>query len=229
MGLSSYSFLHLGPRSFRGPLEATQKTEHGSGGNGFAAASDLTSAHQVMHPFILCAILLATVSSAMAEQEWKIRKDVLIYEGVVSGKTIKVVVSEQAFDPSKHKTTELRNQGTEENPNWVGATVDGRTVIGTDQTLPPKGLPQVGRIVVHFGDQKVEVPSALTRNVFLPHLHSPGVFTIATADSIISVSADAKCVLIDLGVGDGGGTSTAFFAVSEDGKASTERPRRPEP
>ena len=175
------------------------------------------------------AILLATIPSAIAEQEWKIRKDVLIYEAVVSGRTIKVVVSEQAFDPSKHKTTELKNQGTEENPNWIGATIDGRTVIGTDQTLPPKGLPQVGQIAVYFGDKKVVVPPAMTCNVFLPHLRTPGVFTIAMADSIISVSADAKCVLIDLGVGDGGGTSSAFFAVSEDGKASSEPPRRPEP
>lgn len=175
------------------------------------------------------AILLATIPNTMADQEWKIRKDVLIYEAVVSGRSIKVVVSEQPFDPSKHKTTELKNQGTEGSPHWVGATVDGRTVIGTDQTLPRKGLPQVGRIVVYFGDKKVEVPAALTCNVFLPHLRTPGVFTIAIADSIISVSADAKCVLIDLGVGDGGGTSSAFFAISEDGKASTDPPRRPEP
>ena len=182
-----------------------------------------------MRSLFIPVLLLAAIPNALAEQEWKIRKDVLIYEAVVSKTSIKVVVSEQAFDPSKHKTTELKDQGTEENPNWVGATVDGRTVIGTDQTLPPKGLPQVGRIVVHFGDKKVEVPSALTCNVFLPHLRTPGVFTIAMADSIISVSADAKCVLIDLGVGDGGGTSSAFFAVSEDGKASSEPPRRPEP
>jgi hypothetical protein len=182
-----------------------------------------------MRPLIMFVLLLAAIPSAVAEQEWKIRKDVLIYEAVVSGRSIKVVISEQAFDPSKHKTTELKNQGTEENPNWIGATIDGRKVIGTDQTLPPKGLPQVGQIVVYFGDKKVEVPSALTCNVFLPHLDDTGDFTIAMADSIISVSADAKCVLIDLGVGDGGGTSTAFFAISEDGKTSTEPPERPEP
>jgi hypothetical protein len=181
-----------------------------------------------MRPSIIFAILLAIVPSARSEQEWNIRKDVLIYEAVVSGTPIKVIVSEQAFDPSKHKTTELTNKGTEENPNWIGA-IDGRTVIGTDQTLPPKGLPQVGQIVVHFGAKKVEIPPALACNVFLPHLRTPGVFTIAMADSIISVSADAKCVLIDLGVGDGGGTATAFFAVSEDGMASTEPPNRPEP
>ena len=182
-----------------------------------------------MRTLIMFAILQVAISNAMADQEWKIRKDVLIYEAVVAGRSIKVVVSEQAFDPGKHKTTELKNQGTEATPNWVGATVDGRTVIGTDKTLPPKGLPQVAQIVVHFGDHVVEVPAAITSNVFLPHLDAPGVFSISGADSIISVSADGKCVLIDLGVGDGGGTATAFFAISDDGKATTEPPRRPEP
>lgn len=116
---------------------------------------------------------MGNAPNVLAEEEWKIRKDVVIYEAIVSGRSIKVVVSEQAVDPSKHKTTELKNQGTEERPNWIGATVDGRTLIGTDQTLPPRGLPQLARIVVCFGDKKVEVPSALTCNVFLPHLHTP--------------------------------------------------------
>lgn len=173
--------------------------------------------------------VLAAIACAHGQQEWKIRTDVVFYEAVVAGKPVKVVISEQAFDPAKHRTTEAENRGTEENPDRVGATVDGKPVIGTDQTLPPKGLPQLGRIVVHFGDRKVEVPASLTSHVFLPHLHDPGVFSLEHAGSVVSVSADAKCVLIELGAGDGGGTSTAFFAVSADGKSSTREPRRPEP
>lgn len=180
------------------------------------------------YPTMIAAWLIA-IPCASGQQKWKIRTDVVIYEAVVAATLIKVVVSEQAFDPSKHKTTELENRGTEEKPNWLGATIDGRPAIGTDQTLPPKGVPQLARIVVHFGDRKVEVPASLTSNVFLPRLHEPGVFTLTEADSIVSVSADAKCVLIDLGVGDGGGTATTFFAVSADGKSTTEPPRRPEP
>jgi hypothetical protein len=182
-----------------------------------------------MRLLILLAILHGAALNILAEQEGKMHTDVLIYESVVAGRVIKVVVSEQPFDPAKHKTTELKNHGSEEAPEWIGATVDGKAVIGTDQTLPPKGLPQLARIVVHFGEHEVEVPPALTSHVFLPHLQAPSIFTLAGADSIISVSADGKCVLIDLGVGDGGGTTTAFFAVSDDGKASSEPPRRPEP
>jgi hypothetical protein len=180
-----------------------------------------------MHYRTIMTVLSMAMPFANAQQEWKIRTDVVLYEAVVAETSIKVVVSEQGFDPDKHQTRELQNRGTEENPNWIGATVDGRPVLGTDQTLPPKGFPQLARLVVHFGDRQVEVPTSLTSNVFLPHLRDPGVFTLLEADSIVSVSTDAKCVLIDLGVGDGGGTTSAFFAVSADGKSTTEPPRRP--
>ncbi|MCU0797117.1 MAG: hypothetical protein MUF31_14425 [Akkermansiaceae bacterium] len=182
-----------------------------------------------MRLLILSTAFLATLACADEQQEWPIRTDVVFYEAVVAGTPIKVVISEKAFDPTKHKTTEAENRGTEENPDWIGATVDGRPVIGTDQTLPPKGLPQLGRIVVHFGDRQVEVPESLTSNVFLPHLHEPAVFNLRDANSIVSISADGKCVQIDLGVGDGGGAGTAFFAVSADGKSTSQQPRRPEP
>lgn len=155
-------------------------------------------------------------------------KGCVIYEAIVSGRAIKVIASEQAFDPSKHKATELKNVGTEENQKWIGATIDGEPVVGTDQTLPPKGFPQLARLAVQFGNVTVEVPVALTRHVFNPHLNDTGTFTTTFADSIFSVSADGKCVLIDLAVGDDGGTSSVFFAISENGQTSTKPPSRPD-
>jgi len=189
--------------------------------------SILKSVHQnPRRTLILFASLLVTASLSSGEQEWKIDTDVVIYEAVVAGTQIKVVISEQAFNPDNHKITEPIKRGTEEAPIWVAATIDGRSVVGTDQTVPPKGLPQLARIVVHFGEQQVEVPDSLTSNVFIPHTSTD--FTVDHAASIISVSSDAKCVLIDLAVGDGGGTSSAFFAVSIDGKTSTQNPSRPD-
>lgn len=181
------------------------------------------------HALMFLAVLPVASPCAHGQQEWKIRRDVVFYEAVVAGTPVKVVISEKAFDPEKHRTTELENRGTEENPDWIGATVDGKRVIGTDQTLPPKGLPQLAGIVVYFGERKVEVPAALTSHVFLPHLHDPGVFTLRHAGGVVSVSSDAKCVRIELGVGDGGGTGTAFFAVSADGESTTKPPGKPEP
>lgn len=178
-----------------------------------------------MHPIFIAFVLLSAISVLHGEQEWKIQTDIVIYEAVVSGTPIKVVISEKAFDPTKHKTTEPSKRGTEDDPIWIPATIDGKPVIGTDSTLPPEGFPQLGRIVVHFGKKKVEVPSSLMSNVFNPHDSTD--FTTEYAHTVISVSSDAKCVLIDLGVGDGGGSSTTFFAVSADGKSTTERPERP--
>jgi len=165
----------------------------------------------------------------MAET-WPIDKDVVIFDGSASGTKIRIEASEKPFQPADHKLTDLHNAGTEQEPNWIGATIDGSPVIGTDQTIPPKGLPQLDRLTVFFGDKKIDVPPKLLHRVFLPHLtHRPGTFTNEYADTIIGVSADAKCVIIDLSVGDGGGTASTVFVVSSDGTSTTEHPRRPEP
>ena len=179
-----------------------------------------------MRPLLSILALLATVSISYGEQEWKIDTDVVIYEAVISGTAIKVVISEKAFNPDNHKIAEPEKRGTAEDQIWVAATIDGMTVVGTDQTVPPKGLPQLARLVVHFGEKQVEVPPALMSHIFIPHGSTD--FDTDQADTIISVSSDAKCVLIDMAVGDGGGTSSVFFAVSANGKTSTKQPSRPE-
>jgi hypothetical protein len=173
--------------------------------------------------------LLLLISTAICSAEtWPIDKDVVIFDGVVASTKIRIEASERPFDPSAHKLTNLHNAGTEKEPNWQGATIDGLPVIGTDQTVPPEGLPQLDRLTVFFGDKKVDVPRKLLHRVFSPHLtHDPGRFTNEYADTIISISADAKCVIIDLGVGDGGGTASTVFVISADGNTTTEYPERP--
>lgn len=180
--------------------------------------------------FLRTAILLLSSTALCVEERWPIDKDVVIFEGIVADTKIRIEGSERSFDPKAHKITDLHNTGTEEEPNWIGATIDDSPVIGTDQTVPPKGLPQLDRLTVFFGDKKIDVPSKLLHRVFMPHLtHGPGKFTNEYADTIISVSADAKCVIIDLGVGDGSGTASTVFVVSSDGTITTEYPQRPEP
>lgn len=69
----------------------------------------------------------------------------------------------------------------------------------------------------------------LLHRVFLPHLtRDPGKFTNEYADTIIGVSADGKCVIVDLVVGDGGGTASTVFVINADGTVTTEYPQRPE-
>lgn len=184
-----------------------------------------------MKQFITTAValvcLIGSLSSLFGE-EWPIAKDVVLYEATVSGKLVKITASERAFDPAAHVTTELSNGGTEDSPNWQGATVDGNKVLGTDQTLPTKGFPQLDELTVYFGDKKVEVPKKLLHNIFSPHLSAKQTsFNSEFASTIISISRDAKCVIIDLGVGDGGGSSNTIFVVSEDGTVKREYPSRP--
>ena len=186
-----------------------------------------------MKTYISVLLLGAVISAADGKDKWKIHKDFVLYESIVAGTKVKVVISEQAFDPSKHRIAEKENIGTNEKPEY-GPTVDYKPVVGnsieTQGQVPPAGSPQLKSIVVHFGEVMVEVPSHLLNNVFFARLSAPGVFSLEYADSIVSISSDAKCVQISLSAGEQEGRhSPVFFAVDKNGRATEEMPLRNQP
>lgn len=94
--------------------------------------------------------------------------------------------------------------------------------------MPRAGIPQLSQIYVQFGDKRIDVPARLLTHVFIPH-RGPAAFDHRYADSLVSVSADGRAVLISLGVGDGGGTGTYSLYVAADGTVTNKEPQRPEP
>ena len=155
-------------------------------------------------------------------------KDSVIYEGAAGETKVKITASTRPFTRADHRTTELRNVGSEEKQNWRSATVDGKQVVGTDQTLPEDGLPQLSALTVWFGDTKVTVPAEYLNHVFLPHTR-PAAIQNGFAHTLVAFSADAKAVLLSLGVGDGGCSATYDLLILADGTVSTSTVQRPEP
>ena len=147
-----------------------------------------------------------------------------LFAATIRGTAISVHAAARPFDPSLHKTTDMVVKGE----TAISATIDGRSVIGMDQTLPSEGTPQLHRVYVQFGKKRVTVPPELLTHVFFPNL-GPANFNHAFGDSMVSVSADGRAVVISLGVGDGGGASTYNLYVGIDGTCTTKEPLRPEP
>ena len=176
--------------------------------------------------FIISAIgAVAIVGRAVA---FEYPRDAVIYEGSVGSTPVKITASARPFDRSAHKVTELRKVGTAEKEDWRSATVDGVDVVGTDQTLPKDGLPQLSSLTIWFGTTKVDVPTRHLHHVFLPHLDA-ATFKESYVHTLIAFSADARAVFISMGVGDGGGSGTYDLRVTADGTVSTEPLHRPEP
>lgn len=155
-------------------------------------------------------------------------KDVVLYEGTVAGQKVAITASARPFSKAAHTTTELRNAGTEAEPDWRPATVEGKAVIGADGMLPKDGWPQLSALTLWFGETKVAVPAEHLHHVFLPHLR-PATIEKGYAHTLVTVSADAKAVLLSLGVGDGGGSGTYDLLITADGTVSTATIQRPEP
>jgi hypothetical protein len=176
--------------------------------------------------FLIGVTGLITLSvSAMA---FDYPKDTVIYEGAVGTTKVKITGSARPFSRALHKTTELRNAGTEEKQDWRSATVDGKEVVGTDQTLPKDGLPQLSSLTVWFGEQRISVPAEFLHHVFLPRL-DPATFAEAYISTIVAFSADGKALYLSLGVGDGGGAGTYDLRIRADGAVSTTPIHSPEP
>ena len=156
-------------------------------------------------------------------------KDAVLYSGSVGGTEVKVTASCRPFDRSAHKTTPLINRGTEDRPDWRSATVDGIDVVGTDETLPKDGTPQLSTMTIVFGTKRVQVPAKHLHHVFLPNLFPATFSSDHYVSTLIAFSADAKAVYISLGVGDGGGAGTYTLFVTDDGKIDSKPIQRPEP
>ncbi|GEP45924.1 hypothetical protein BGE01nite_52150 [Brevifollis gellanilyticus] len=154
--------------------------------------------------------------------------DTVIFEGAAGTTKIKITASTRPFVRAAHKTTELRNAGTQGKQDWRSATVDGKRVIGTDQTLPKDGLPQLSALNIWFGDAKISVPAEHLNHVFLPHM-LPATIQKGYAETLVAISADAKAIHLSLGVGDGGGSGTYDLLIESDGTVSASPVRRPGP
>jgi|GEM_PF-1680463 len=178
--------------------------------------------------FILYVILFAAVFlKALAFAAEKPASDPqLIFSAVVHGTAIKIYIATQPFDPSLYRTTPYTSK--EDGSDWHHATIDGQEVIGTDGLLPKAGRSQLKSLYVMFGKKRVDLDPRLRNCVFNPCMATAS-FNQRYGGNIVSVSEDGQAVLISLGVGDTGASTTHTFYIGADGTTSDREPDRPNP
>jgi hypothetical protein len=164
---------------------------------------------------------LVWVSAILVSAEpHEFKKDFVIYEATVKGKTIKVFLSESPFEPKNYKIT----SGKESWPK-----VNGRTVVGfgeTDANMMT-GLSHLTRLAISFDGHVVEAPKELIAHVFLPCTET--TFDQSFRYGMVSISSDAKAVVVDIGVGDGAWSGHIAFTFTAKGTCSLGVPSPPEP
>ena len=172
---------------------------------------------------VLTVLLLAALPVWAAEKKPAAR---LLFSATVKNVPIAIFVADRAFDPARHRTTPPRNAGTDDDPKWEPATVDGREVVGAGELTP--GKRQLAQLAVQFGKRRIEVPGRLLAHVFEPQL-TLAKFNEIGMTNTVTVSADGRAVLISLGVGDGEYARTISFYVGADGTCTDEPVPRHEP
>ena len=171
-------------------------------------------------PPAVTALLLAALPVCESGKKPAARR---MFSATVQNVPISVFIADRAFDPARHRTTPPRNAGTDEDPKWEPATVDGRDVVGTDE-------PEAGdrQLAVQFGKRRIDVPQRLIAHVFAPQL-STAKFNEVGMTNTVTISADGRAVLIGLAVGDGEYARTVSICVGADGTCTDELVPRYEP
>ncbi len=177
---------------------------------------------------LICAItLMLPVCAATEPREFK--KDFVIYEATLNGKKITIFLSEAPFEPEKHKVTPSSVVGTGDNARAIWPMVDGHEAAGfrdTDVSIM-KGISHLTRLAVSFDGKVVEAPKELIAHVFMPHTDTS--FDSGRRNGMISISSDAKAVVVDLAVGDAAWSGHQAFTFSAAGTCILGIPIPPEP
>ncbi len=198
-----------------------------------------------MKILICTVVLVTTVFAAPKPKEFK--KDLVIYEAAVNGKTIKVFLSESPFEPENHKITPgtvviegVRRdwpEGGIDSKDWPKGgfgsghfpKVDGHEVVGYHEleTSKLKGVRHLTRLAVSFDGHIVEAEPQLIAHVFLPSKRT--TFHSEYRAGMISISSDTKAVVVDLAVGDGDSADHEAFTFSIAGDCRLGVPPPPAP
>lgn len=179
-----------------------------------------------MKTLISTLVLVATILTAAESPEYKIKQDFVIYEATLNGKKITVFLSESRFEPDKHKITPAREVGVGANASMIWPMVDGHEAAGfRDRDVSiMKGILHLTRLAVSFDGKIVEAPKELIAHVFMPH--SDTTFDSGGRQGMISISSDAKSVVVDLAVGDGAWSGHEAFTFSITGDCRLGVPPR---
>lgn len=174
---------------------------------------------------VLATIALSALS--LAAEPYKLKSDEVIYEATVNKKKIVVFLSEAPFDPTKHKISPaVPGDGRDKRirPQINGYSAIG--FIGSDAT-EMKGIRHLTRLAVSFDGKLVEAPRQLIAHVLLPDTNT--TFDLTERNGMVSVSSDAKAVVVDLAVGDGAWADHRAFTFSDEGGCVVGVPRPPTP
>ena len=142
------------------------------------------------------------------------------FSAIVNGHRIEVDIRYGTLDPKKRKV-ELRPAKHDSGETYQQWTLQGKPVLGTDNTDPTRGFSAgkpfdvIESITLVWDGKKQEVPKTLFDHIVLPHRRtnlndlSAGLFFI--------VDPDGDAIIVDMGISDGGGSTGIRWLFTSDG------------
>ncbi|MBK1791528.1 hypothetical protein [Persicirhabdus sediminis] len=180
-----------------------------------------------MNASTLCLALIAlTIQLAPAGEIATIDNQV-VFSAVINEEKIIVTMSSAVFDPAAYKTTDYKVDNSGHEPSYVLPTIEGIECIGWDSQLPNKENPRthLSQLTVQFGEKTISAPRELIAHVIMPHADFSFDGHIMAGG--VTLSADGKCVIVEVPAGDGGTASSQCFTFSAAGEVIVGKPEQP--
>jgi hypothetical protein len=138
----------------------------------------------------------------------------------VSGHQIEVHIRYGELDPKKRKV-ELREAKHDSGETYQQWTLQGKPVLGTDNTDPTPGFGDgkpfdiIESITIVWDGKKRQVPQDLFDHIVLPHRRTN--LNEGWAGMFFIVDPDGDAIILDMGIGDGGGSTGITWLFTRDG------------
>ena len=166
---------------------------------------------------LVASLLLVFIACGTAEPKISFEK-IVRYDDTVAGHHIQVSIWQGDYDFTSHTVLDGKTVTNEENGEYfIGATIDGLEIAGTDGGNPftekDRTLRTINNITLQWDGEKVEVSKALHINLFALSLSSQQDWKTIQ----FFPNAEGDRLLIQATGGDGGGSYMVSLVLSKSG------------
>lgn len=143
-----------------------------------------------------------------------------VFSGTVNGHSIEIFIRYGTLDPKKRKveSREAKQGNGETYQQWM---LQGKPVLGTNNSDPSIGSGEgkpfdtIDSITLLWDGKKREVPQELFDHIVLPHRSTS--LKDGHAGIYFRIDPSGEAIIVDMGVGDGGGSSGISWLFTKDG------------
>jgi hypothetical protein len=140
-----------------------------------------------------------------------------LFAATVNGQSISLNITAGKFNPRQRKVSKRKG------PDGPIVLLNGKPIVGTDNSEPPLGLSKRANVVIEridlvWNGKPVAVPTSLFDHILFPSLETTSNSIGGVPELIFSLDPLGDWLIVQMKVGEGAGAAVAYWMLRSDGK-----------